>query len=269
MSDIYDLTAGNSPLILSQPHGGINLPPNMAIRMTEDALKLPDTDWHMQQLYSGIAQQLDATVISARYSRFVVDLNRNPDGSSLYPGQDVTELCPTSLFDETPIYRSGKAPIRAEVEGRRETFWMPYHDELQAQINRIHKKFGYVILYDCHSIRSVVPRFFEGCLPDLNLGSADGTSSNPNMVDGLKGILSGSSYSHILNGRFKGGFITRNYGDPKNNIHALQMEIAQLTYMHEEHPFHYDAPRAEKLQSILLEILSALLLWGSQTYGEN
>jgi len=269
MSDIYDLSIGNSPLLLSQPHGGINLPPSMASRMTEDALTLPDTDWHMQQLYSDIAQKLDATVISARYSRFVVDLNRNPDGSSLYPGQDVTELCPTSLFDETPIYQLGKPPIQVEIEGRKSTFWRPYHTELQRQIKHICDKFGYVILYDCHSIRSVVPRFFEGNLPDLNLGTADGTSCDPMMVEGLRSILDDSSFSHVLNGRFKGGFITRNYGDPKKNIHALQMEIAQKTYMQENYPFHYETEKAQKLQSTLLEIFSALLLWGRQTYGVN
>lgn len=269
MSEIFDLSMGNSPLILSQPHAGLKLSPGMDVLLTEEAATLPDTDWHMPELYSDIAKELDATVISAQYSRFVVDLNRNPEGASLYPGQDVTELCPTTLFDAKPIYQKDQAPDKAEIEHRKSVFWRPYHAEIVRQIERIHRKFGYVILYDCHSIRSVVPRFFDGTLPDLNLGTADHSSCAPEMIEELSTSLEKCPFSHVLNGRFKGGYITRTYGCPANNVHALQMEIAQKTYMQEKHPFAYDLEKAERLQTTLRHILSALLGWGRQKYGNQ
>ncbi len=266
MTQIYDLTIGQSPLILSQPHPGVQLPEGMASRLTNEALQLPDTDWHIPELYAQSALQLNATVLTARYSRYVIDLNRNPEGISLYPGQSVTELCPTSLFDDTPLYQSDQAPSDAEVDDRTNQFWKPYHVALTEQIQRIKDRFGYVLLYDCHSIRSVVPRFFNGTLPDLNMGTADGTSLALSLQSALEPALQSSPYKGVLNGRFKGGYITRHYGDPAQNIHAVQMEIAQSSYMDEAYPFAYRADLAAKLQPVIHTILTTMLEHAQQGF---
>ncbi|WP_169546038.1 N-formylglutamate deformylase [Sneathiella aquimaris] len=268
MSEIFTLTVGTSPLILSQPHPGTKLMDGLQDRLTDDARKLPDTDWHIPQLYQEIASDLSATVLSASYSRYVVDLNRDPEGASLYPGQSVTGLCPVDLFDGSPLYLDRKEPDEQEVERRRDQFWRPYHDALQEQINRVHQKFGFALLYDCHSIRSEVPRFFEGTLPDLNLGTADNTSASASLVSHLKETLENGSFSYVLDGRFKGGYITRHYGNPDQNIHAVQMETAQCAYMDESFPFQFDPQKAALLKPQLKTLLEALLNWAQKTYNQ-
>ena len=262
MNDIFTLSRGSSPLFLSQPHAGLEIPTSIERRLTEAAKARPDTDWHIDRLYGDMAETLDATVLTARYSRYVIDLNRNPDGVSLYPGQSVTELCPTTLFDNSRLYLDGLEPDTEEIETRRGVFWQPYHDALVEEIERIKAAHGYVLLYDCHSIRSVLPRFFEGRLPTLNLGTGNGISADPLMVKRVEEIAAASPYSHALNGRFKGGYITRHYGDPANNIHALQMELAQEDYMLERPPFDYLPDTARKLQPTLKLILETMLDWG-------
>ncbi len=269
MADIFDLKRGDSPLLLSQPHPGILLKDGMQAQLTDAALQLPDTDWHIPELYQEIADDLSATIITARYSRYVADLNRDPSGQSLYPGQSVTGLCPVDLFDDAPIYRDGQTPSDTEVNDRRQEFWQPYHDALQAEVDRLHAKFGYVLVYDCHSIRSIVPRFFEGILPDLNLGTADNCSADPDLVSKLGDVLEIGQHSYIINGRFKGGYITRHYGAPDRHIHAVQMEIAQSAYMEESHPFAYDEAKASSLQPTLKHLLTAMLDWGRQTYDHR
>lgn len=267
MSNIYDLTIGNSPLILSQPHSGLMLADGMKDQLTDAALKLPDTDWHIPSVYADCAKELDATVLTACYSRYVIDLNRDPSGASLYPGQSVTELCPTGLFDNAPLYKDGLAPTEAQIGARKDQFWHPYHQQLQKQIKRIKDKYGFALLYDCHSIRSVVPRFFDGTLPDLNVGTANDNSADPALLQKLVPILENSPYSHVTNGRFKGGYITRHYGDPANHIHALQMEIGQKTYMDEIYPYFYRQDRAATLKPMLQNILATMIDWGLQTYA--
>ncbi|MCF8467773.1 MAG: N-formylglutamate deformylase [Sneathiella sp.] len=262
MSDIFTLKRRSSPLLLSQPHAGIEIPASIERRIAEPAKARPDTDWHIDRLYSDMAETLEATVLTARYSRYVIDLNRDPDGVSLYPGQSVTELCPTTLFDNSPLYLGGEEPGEEEIETRRGVFWQPYHDALLEEIDRIKEMHGYVLLYDCHSIRSVLPRFFDGRLPTLNLGTGNGISADPLMMRRVENIASASPYSHALNGRFKGGYITRHYGDPANNIHALQMELAQADYMEEVLPFTYLPAKAEILQPTLQLILETMLDWG-------
>lgn len=266
MTEVYDLTIGHSPLILSQPHSGLQLTEAMTSQLTDDALRLPDTDWHIPQLYEESAKQLDATVLTARHSRYVIDLNRNPDGASLYPGQSVTELCPTTLFDDLPIYRTGQAPDAAGINDRTAQYWTPYHKELEAQIKRIKDRFGYVLLYDCHSIRSIVPRFFDGILPDLNVGTASGDSAHPALQSVLEPVLKSATYQSVINGRFKGGYITRHYGKPSENIHAIQMEIAQSCYMNEAYPFEYRADLVAKLQPVLHSILTTMLDHSQQNF---
>ncbi|WP_373089228.1 N-formylglutamate deformylase [Sneathiella sp.] len=265
MSDIYTLTRRSSPLLLSQPHAGTEIPAALEKRMTKAAQGRPDTDWHMARLYDDMAEALGASVITANYSRFVIDLNRDPDGISLYPGMSVTELCPLSLFDDAQIYLDGQNPEEAEISERKIHYWQPYHDALASEIDRIKAEHGYALLYDCHSIRCILPRFFEGRLPTLNLGTGDGKTLAPDLERAVEKIAADSPYSHALNGRYKGGYITRHYGDPAQNVQALQMELAQEDYMEEVSPFPYLDEKAKKLQPTLKLILEEMLDWGQRT----
>ncbi|USG62982.1 N-formylglutamate deformylase [Sneathiella marina] len=269
MSETYALTQRSSPLILSQPHVGLDIPPEILSRLTDEGKLKADTDWHIDRLYEDIANTLDATVLTATHSRYVIDLNRDPSGASLYPGQSVTELCPTSLFNDAPLYKDNKTPDDAEIENRRTTYWQPYHDALESEIKRIREIHGFTLLFDCHSIRSVLPRFFEGRLPTLNLGTGNGAATVPELENHLEQIAVASPYSHALNGRFKGGYITRHYGDPGNNIHAVQLELAQEDYMDEIPPFSYRQEKAQQLQPTLKKLLQAMLDWAGKTYGRN
>lgn len=257
MFDLYGLKEGNSRLIVSMPHSGTQLGP-VSGRLTLDAMRLPDTDWHLPQLYHFI-HDLDITLISANYSRYVIDLNRDPAGASLYPGQNVTELCPTTLFDESPMYLPGELPDGVEIEKRRQTYYQPYHDELARQINRLKAIHDDVILFDAHSIKSVVPRFFEGKLPDFNVGTNSGKSCYTDFEALVYQALSRSSrHSTVLNGRFKGGFITRHYGDPVAGVHTVQLEMAQGLYMDEE-TLQYRQDKAGQIQPLLRSMLTQLM----------
>ncbi|CAO3409899.1 N-formylglutamate deformylase [Azospirillum largimobile] len=262
---IFDLVQGDGPLVVSMPHCGTELSPGLAERLTDEALTLRDTDWHIPRLY-GFATSLGATLLSARYSRYVVDLNRSSTGESLYPGQATTGLCPDTLFDGTPLYRDGQAPDAAEVAQRVEAYWRPYHDALAAELARVKARHGFALLYDAHSIRSHVPRLFDGRLPDLNLGTARGTSADPQLaarvVAAMESAAAAEGMTCVTNGRFVGGHITRAYGQPANGVHAIQMELAQDRYMDEEAPpFAYRPDRAERLQRVLAALLDAFSGW--------
>lgn len=228
--------------------------------MTPEARELPDTDWRVDDLYD-FAADLGATVVKANYSRYVVDLNRPPDGSPLYPGQAGTGLCPTTQFDGRAVYLPGREPDPAEIERRRLQFWQPYHDRLGAELDHARERHGTAVLYDCHSIASVAPRLFEGRLPSLNLGTARGLSCDPGLQGRVVAELAGSGYDYAVNARFIGGFITRNYGRPGRGRHALQMEIAQDTYMDGAAPEAYSSGKSAALKSCLRRILLALLEW--------
>ena len=231
---------GTAPLLISMPHAGTHVPPAIAARLTPEARQVPDTDWHLERLY-GFARDLGASILVATHSRYVVDLNRPPDGASLYPGQSVTGLCPVDSFDDRPLYtRADDTPGDAEVAARRQTYWQPYHPQLRAELERMRAAHGVAVLWDAHSIRSVLPRFFEGRLPDLNLGTGDGISCDPALAQTLLGeARAATAYTAVLNGRFKGGHITRHYGAPARNIHAVQLEMTQCSYMQEAPPFDY------------------------------
>lgn len=257
MREIYAFTPGNTPILVSMPHSGEHIPPDILPRLSQRAQTLPDTDWHVPRLYSFVLQQ-GHSVLQANYSRYVVDLNRPPDNTSLYPGQATTGLCPETLFDGEPLYRDGEVLNETEIAVRRETYWRPYHDKLAQALATIKAKFGYALLYDAHSITSHVPRLFTGQLPDLNLGTASGESCSPAIQQAVFNVIGASDYRAVVNGRFRGGYITRHYGCPENNVHAVQMEIAQRTYMSEAGDFRYDAQRAEKLQKVLIELFEAL-----------
>jgi N-formylglutamate deformylase len=251
--------AGDSPLVISLPHGGTHLPADIAARMTPLARTVPDTDWHVGPLY-GFARTLGASWLEARLSRYVVDLNRPPDDGALYPGQLSTGLCPTHTFEGEPLY-AGAAPDAAELARRRELYWAPYHAALGELVAVAQARHGYAILFDAHSIASSVPRLFTGRLPDLNVGTFDGQSCDTSLATTVTQLLGAQQrFSHVLNGRFKGGYITRAYGQPQRGVHAIQLEIARSAYM-DESGTAWEPARAEPLQSQLRELLRALLTW--------
>jgi N-formylglutamate deformylase len=256
--DVFTLHRGTEPLLLSLPHDGSEIPPNLAARMTESARRAPDTDWHVSRLY-GFARELGASLLVPRFSRYVVDLNRPPDDASLYPGQNTTGLCPATQFCSEPVYREGAEPDLSEVRARVDTYWRPYHQALQSELSRIRAEHGRAILWEGHSIRGEVPFLFEGRLPDLNLGTAGGASCSPDLQSRLEGVLSGQdAYDWVANGRFKGGYITRHYGDPDGGVDAVQLEISQRCYMDEDSG-EYDEAKAARLQPLLSELLKACL----------
>jgi N-formylglutamate deformylase len=252
------LHRGTAPLLVSLPHDGTELPPALATRMSEGARRVPDTDWHVARLYA-FARELGASVIVPRHSRYVVDLNRPADDRSLYPGQNTTGLCPHVQFSGEPVYLDGCAPGAVEVASRVTRYWQPYHAALAAEVARLRASHGRAVLWEGHSIRSVVPFLFEGRLADLNLGTAGGASCSARLQQRLEGLLAAQeTYSWVANGRFKGGYITRHYGDPDAGIDAVQLELAQLNYMDED-SFEYDETKAAALQALLRRLLAACL----------
>ncbi len=255
----FNFHQGHAPLLISIPHVGTCIPRDIASRMTAEALQTPDTDWHLDRLYA-FAKDLGASILSANYSRYVVDLNRPPDNASLYPGQNTTGLCPIDTFDCQPLYRDDYAPDASEIAQRRTQYWQPYHDQLAFELKRLRAEFINVVLWDAHSIRSVVPRFFEGTLPALNFGTADGASCDGALSESiLKCVAEDARYPHVLNGRFKGGYITRHYGEPENGVHAIQLEMAQNTYMNETFPFEYNAGAATQIEPLLVQCVQRAL----------
>ena len=261
--DTFEFTQGTTPLLVSMPHDGIAIPLDLAECMTARARKTPDTDWHMARLYD-FADSLGASVLRPYYSRYVIDLNRPPDDKPLYPGASNTELCPIRCFDETPIYRREEEPGDVEISARTRRYWQPYHDQVASTLVALKARHGIALLFDAHSILSEVPRFFEGKLPDLNLGTADGASCDPSMEAALASVLaSATDYTHVVNGRFTGGYITRTYGDPGNGVHAVQLEQAQCSYMNENSPYDYREDLAAGVRPVLRALLEAMLEWSA------
>ena len=260
MTKLYDLKAGDGPLIFSVPHAGTDVPPDIAERLTPHARTLPDTDWHVEALYD-FAPELGATLIRANVSRYVIDLNRPPEDQSLYPGQATTGLCPPIEFDGTPIYRDGKEVTPEEVALRREAYWRPYQDGLAAEIARVKKRHGYALLFDCHSIASRVPRLFPGTLPDLNLGTVNGASCAGTLQAAIADVMQKSGFTHVVNGRFIGGHITRNYGKPPENVHAVQMEKGQDCHLMDDGSNRLDPAKVAKLKPTLRQMAEAMLAW--------
>ena len=248
---------GSSPLLLAQPHGGIEIPDAILARLNAVGHARIDTDWHISRLYQDLLP--DATVVSTPVHRYVVDANRDPADASLYPGQNTTSLCPTTTFDGTEIYLHGQAPSKDEIRERQQRYHQPYHDAVREQLERIHQAHGYAVLYDCHSIRSRLPFLFEGRLPDFNIGTNSGSSCDPAIESAvLARCAKTRQYSSVLNGRFKGGWTTRYYGEPGRGFHAIQMELAQCNYMIEKAPWDYVDDKARKLRVILGDILQTL-----------
>lgn len=262
--DTFEFTEGSTPLLVSMPHDGTAVPLDLAECMTVHARTTPDTDWHMARLYD-FAGDLGASVIRPFYSRYVIDLNRAPDGKSLYPGASNTELCPTRCFDESPIYNDREEPGSGEIAARRKRYWQPYHDRIASTLASLTARHGIALLFDAHSIVSVVPRFFEGRLPDLNLGTAGGASCDATLQTALTDVLErATDYTHVVNGRFTGGYITRTYGDPESGVHAVQLEQAQCSYMDEEAPYGYREDLAVGVRPTLRALLETMLSWGGR-----
>jgi N-formylglutamate deformylase len=250
-----DVITGEGPLILAQPHSGTHIPAGIEARLNERGRALADTDWHVDRLYDGLLP--DATIVRANFHRYVIDANRDPSGASLYPDQNTTGLVPAVDFDGRPIWT--EEPGAEDIERRRIEFHAAYHLALAAEIDRVRDLHGVAVLYDCHSIRSQIPFLFEGTLPDLNTGTNNGATCAKEMETAVAEICAASGFSHVVNGRFRGGWTTRHYGEPQADVHAIQMEIAQSCYLENERaPFAYDAAKAEKLRTTLKQILERI-----------
>jgi N-formylglutamate deformylase len=252
-----DVHRGTLPIVLGLPHTGTWLPDDAAERLNETGWALADTDWHIDRLYGGLLPGV--STVRATFHRYAIDANRDPSGASLYPGQNTTGLCPLTDFDGRPLYAPGAEPDEAEIARRRDAYHAPYHAALAAEIERVRAEHGIAILYDCHSIRSVIPFLFDGTLPDFNIGTDGGRTCAPEIESAVtETCATAGGYTSILNGRFKGGWTTRHYGRPEAGVHAIQMELAQSAYMDETPPWTYRDDRAERLRSTLRTILERL-----------
>jgi N-formylglutamate deformylase len=259
--DLYRFAAGDAPLLVSIPHVGTHLPDAIAADLTPAGHLRADTDWHLDRLYD-FAAETGASVLMATHSRYVIDLNRDPGGMVLYPGQDTTELVPRATFAGEPVHAPGREPDAAEIARRVDVYWRPYHDRLRAELDRIRARHGVAVLFDAHSIRSRVPRLFPGRLPDLNLGTRGGTTADAALVQAAMDVLAAApGFSSVCDGRFRGGFITASCGRPGQGVHALQLEMAQCVYMDEDAPFAYRPERAARIRPTLRALLDALVAW--------
>ena len=268
--DWLDIRRGEAPLIVSFPHTGTDIPAAIEARLVSPWLARKDADWHVEQLYA-FAAELGATLVRTAMSRTVIDVNRDPSGASLYPGQATTGLCPTETFDGEPLYLGGREPDEAEIAQRRETWFDPYHAALEAEIARLRRDHDRVVLYEAHSIRSRVPRLFEGELTNFNIGTNSGQSCDPALTSAVERACDASPFSRITNGRFKGGWTTRRYGQSAVGVHAIQIELACRGYMDEpadepasaSWPTPFSEARAAPMQAALRDVLSACLTFAS------
>lgn len=262
----------DAPLIVSFPHTGPQIPPDIEARCVSPWLARKDADWWIDQLYGEMARELGATIVYTAISRTVIDVNRDPSGISLYPGQATTELVPTTTFDGEPLWKAGQAPDANDIAHRRETYFAPYHAALETEIARLRRMHQRVVLYDCHSIRSVIPRLFEGELPVMNIGTNSRAACAPELQDTIASIAAASDFAYVVNGRFKGGYITRRYGNPDQGVHAVQMELACRGYMREtpgpvregDWPTPFDPDYAAPIAGTLRAILQACLRFTSE-----
>jgi len=257
---------GGSALLVSIPHVGTEVPPCMHGRLSAACAPLGDTDWHLTRLYDFV-RPLGASLLAARYTRFAVDLNRPPDDAPLYATAS-TGLHPDILFDGTPAFEPGRGLTEAERAAFLAEAWQPYHEKLAAELERIRRRHGYALLFDAHSIAGEIPRLFEGLLPDFNIGTADGQSADPSLTERLAAVVrEAPRYRLAVNGRFKGGYITRHYGDPAHDVHAVQLELAQRTYMRETAPYDYMPRLADRVRPVLQRFVEAFLAWGRERYS--
>lgn len=250
MDNAYVFQAGQAPLLISIPHMGLEVPDYLREQMTPAGLQLADTDWHLDQLYDFV-REMGASFLMARYSRYVVDLNRPPDDQTLYPGQTKTGLFPQLTFRGEPIYQTTHEPDEQEQQKRMAMYWQPYHDKLAEEIKRLRQSHQNVLVWEAHSIASVLPRLFPGKLPDLNIGTNGGLSAASSLLEGIEMSLVDCNYTWIANGRFKGGYNTREFGDPSQGVHTVQLEMCQSTYMNEDFPFDYRPDLANPVKQVV------------------
>jgi N-formylglutamate deformylase len=261
MESLYRFTVGEVPVLVSVPHAGMYIPAAIASTMTPEALRVEDTDWFVDTLYD-VAPSLGIGLLTATHSRYVIDLNRAPDNVSLYPGRSVTELVPTTTFANEPIYRPDQIPDAVEIANRIELYWQPYHRALRHELDRLAAKFGVAVLWDGHSIRSIVPRFFSGVLTDMNFGTAKGAAAGASLVAAVRRAASAAGrFSAVWDGRFIGGYITRTYGKPAAGIHAIQLEMTWRSYMLEQAPYALAPDRAAKARAYIVACLRAARNW--------
>jgi len=254
---VFDVIQGDSPIVLGQPHGGTFVPDDLMARLNPVGQSLADTDWHITQLYDGLLG--GATVVKSNVHRYVIDANRDPEGASLYPGQNTTTLCPLTDFDGQDIWLDDQTPSVDEIEARRGAYHAPYHGALAGELARVKAKHGVAILYDCHSIRSNIPFLFDGVLPVFSIGTDMGVTCGPEIEQAVtQHCTQAADFDTVLNGRFKGGWTTRHYGQPMSDTHAIQMELAQRAYMTETAPWNYAKERADKVRPVLSKILSTI-----------
>ncbi|MFQ5982776.1 MAG: N-formylglutamate deformylase [Woeseiaceae bacterium] len=263
MTSCFDYHAGTGPLLISIPHDGRILPEPLAERLTEHARELPDTDWHVRRLYA-FSKLLGASVIAANYSRYVIDLNRSQADETLYQGRFVTGLCPEQTFDGEDIYLPGMTVTAEEKNDRIARYWRPYHDKIALVLSEIKERFGYALLWDAHSIRSRVPLLFDGELPEFNFGTNDRQSCANDLIEAILANAA-SVDSVVVDARFKGGYVTRHYGEPASDIHAIQLELAQRSYM-DEVPRHFDENRASHTEQVLTKVLRAFITSAASHY---
>ena len=257
---LFERHGGSLPIVISFPHSGTYVPEPLRARLTPAALELPDTDWFVPQLYSECLGRLGVSTLIATHSRYVVDLNRAADGSALYPGRIESAVCPSETFSGSAIYRAGQGLSASEIAPRIERYWRPYHEALAELRDAALARHKHCLIWDAHSIRSLAPRLFDGTLPQLNLGTWDGRSAGAEFVARVVGLLEAQQhFSHVVNGRFKGGYITRHYGAPAQHVHAMQLEIAQRAYMSEATAPQFDPAVAAPLSALLVQIIEALL----------
>ncbi len=257
----YTLHRGSAPLLVSVPHAGTAMAPDQQPRYVARALQVEDTDWFLDRLYA-FATGLGASLIVPQYSRYLIDLNRPRENTPMYAGQNNTELCPTRFFTGEPLYREGLAPDEAEIGRRVATYWQPYHTALHDELQRLHAQHGHAVLFDGHSIRSELPWLFTGTLAHLNLGTVDGSSCAPALRDALAGVLAAQSrYTHGVDGRFKGGHITRHFGRPQAGMHAMQLEMCWRAYMDEARPGRWHDERAAEVTPLLRALVQTMIDW--------
>ncbi|NML45990.1 N-formylglutamate deformylase [Ramlibacter sp. G-1-2-2] len=263
----FDLRRGTLPLLVSIPHMGTDIPGELQACYQPRAMQVEDTDWHLARLYA-FAVELGASVLQPRHSRYVIDLNRPPDDAPMYPGASNTELCPTRFFTGDTLYAEGAAPDSTERLRRRDTYWQPYHDALAGELARIKAQHGYVLLWDAHSIRSEIPWLFQGVLPDLNIGTAGGASADGSITEAVEAAAAHfPQYTRAVNGRFKGGYITRHYGKPAEHVHAVQLEMTQKSYMREDEPWDWLEEQARAVQPVVRAMVEAALHAARKVHG--
>lgn len=257
----FDLIEGSTPVLISLPHTGTQIPESEKFRYSARALDVEDTDWHLTTLYY-FARALGASMIAPVYSRYLIDLNRPPENTPMYAGSNNTELCPTHFFTGDAIYQNGKEPAADEIEQRVNTYWRPYHSAIRTELERLRQKHGHAILFDAHSIKSVLPWLFEGQLPDLNLGTANGKSCASSLRTVLSETLtSQNAFTNVVDGRFKGGHITRHFGKPEEAIHAVQLEMTWRCYMEEKPPYQIDMVRSQNITPVLRKLIQNMIEW--------